>query len=221
MKPWALVRLMEGLERDRLSGRNPGARLVTACVDVVDVSGAGISLMVDDTQRATLGGSDDAIRLVEELQFTLGEGPCVDTYRTGRPVLEPHLGDPDVERWPEFSGPAVTAGINAIFGFPLHVGTACIGALDLYSDRSGDLRREQFTDAIIMANVVAHAVLDLPGGKADFRSAVHQASGLLSAQLDIPVGDALGRIRAHAYAEGRALDDVARGIIDRELRIEP
>ena len=114
-----LTRLFDGLALDRAAGHGTRARLVNTCVDVLAVTGAGIMLMVDNEHRGSLGGSDDAIRVVEELQFTLGEGPCVDTYRTGQPVLEPQLADPDVTRWPEFSVQAVDAGVEAIFGFPL------------------------------------------------------------------------------------------------------
>ena len=203
MEQETLTRILDGLARDREAGHGSRERLLSACVDVLEVTGAGIMLMVDAEHRGTLGGSDEAIRAVEELQFTLGEGPCVDTYRTGRPVLESRLADPDVLRWPEFSRAAVDAGIRAIFGFPLQIGAIRIGALDLYSDRPGDLRPQQFTDALIMANVVVHAVLELqagaePGALASelhegtfLRMAVHQAAGMVSMQLGLPIAGAL------------------------------
>jgi hypothetical protein len=232
VEPEAMRRILDGLKRDLEAGQGTPVRLLDACVDVVEVTGAGIMLMVDDEHRGSLGGSDDAIRAVEELQFTLGEGPCVDTYRTGRPVLEPHLAAPEVARWPEFSGAAVEAGIEAIFGFPLLVGVIRIGALDLYSDRPGSLRPKQFTDALVMADVVANAVLDIQAGAplgtlaselqegTQLRMVVHQASGMLSVQLDLPIRDALSRLRAYAYAESRPINDVAREVVDRRLRIE-
>jgi GAF domain/ANTAR domain len=230
--PEVLERILEGLANDRVAGRGSGARLLNACVEILDVTGAGITLMVDDEHRGTLGGTDEAIRAVEELQFTLGEGPCIDTYRTGRPVLEPHLAHPEVARWPEFATAAVEAGIQAIFGFPLQIGAIRIGALDFYCDQPGSLRKEQFTDALIVADVVAHALIDLQAGAAPgalaaelqegtrLRMVVHQASGMLSVQLEIPVRDALSRLRAYAYAENRPINDVARAVVDRRLRIE-
>jgi GAF domain-containing protein len=224
--------LRHGLAIDRAAGTGSGTRLVHACVDTVGVTGAGIMLMVDDEHRGIFGSSDAASELVEDLQFTLGEGPCIDTYRTGRPVLEPDLGHPAEDRWPGFAGPALAAGVVAIFGFPLLVGRIRLGALDLYSDRPGDLRPEQFTDAMTIAEIAAHAILDLqadaaPGALATeldagvrLRSVVHQASGMVSVQLDIPVGDALARLRAHAYAGGRSLHDVAQDVVDRRLRLD-
>ncbi len=227
-----LQEILDGLGRDRAAGHGSPERLVNACADVVEVTGAGIMLMVDNEPRGSLGGSDDAIRIVEELQFTLGEGPCVDTYRSGRPVLEPRLANPEVARWPEFSRAAVNAGILAIFGFPLQIGAIRIGALDLYCDRPGDLRPQQYTDALVMADVVVNAVLELQAGAprgllgselqpgANIRMIVHQASGMLSAQLEIPIHDALSRLRAYAYAESTPINDVARAVVGRQLRIE-
>ena len=228
-----LEQLRDGLAMDRAAGAGSGARLVQACVESLDVTGAGIMLMVDDEHRGTFGTSDAAVEVVEDLQFTLGEGPCIDTYRTGRPVLEPDLGHPAEDRWPAFAEPALAAGVVGIFGFPLLVRGTRLGALDLYSDRAGDLRPEQFADAGSMAAIAARAILDLqadaaPGALASeldagvrLRSVVHQASGMVSVQLDLPVGDALARVRAHAYATGRPIHDVAQDVVDRRLRLDP
>lgn len=227
-----LSELADGLAADRRSGDGSGLRLVRACVEALDVTGAGIMLMVDDEHRGTLGTSDAAIAAVEELQFTLGEGPCVDAYRTSRPVSEPDLGDPVEDRWHEFSGPALAAGVAAIFGFPLLIGGVRLGALNLYSDHPGDLRPQQYADALEMAALAARAILDLQAGAtpgtlpaelaagARMRSVVHQASGMVSAQLDVPVSDALVRLRAYSYAEDRPIDEVARDVVDRKLRFE-
>jgi hypothetical protein len=97
--------LQVDLARDRDAGEGSGARLVQACLDAVAGTGAGIMLMTDGDHRGTVGASDSAIAVVEELQFTLGEGPCIDTCSSGAPVLEPHLRDPDELRWHEFSEP--------------------------------------------------------------------------------------------------------------------
>jgi len=150
----------------------------------------------------------------------------------GTPVLEPHLRDPDEVRWHEFSGPALAAGVEAIFGFPLVVGGVRLGALDLYVDRPWELTDEQYADAVAMADVAANAILALqsradPGALAveletgvQLRSVVHQASGMVAVQLDIPVADALARLRAYAYSEDASIDDVARAVVNRELRLE-
>jgi hypothetical protein len=232
MDPDRLALLLDDLEGDRRRGSDVGVRLCDACVEVLAVSGAGIMLMSDGQHRGTLGVSNAVITVVEDLQFTLGEGPCIDAFHTQAPVFEPDLDDPVALRWPAFSGPAVAAGVAAVFGFPLHAGTASVGALDLYLDRPGDLDAGQVDDAIVLADLIATTVLALqadafPGTLAPQlgsglrqRAGVHQASGMVSAQLDIDVADALARIRAHAYTTNRPINDVARDIVERRLVLE-
>ena len=101
-----------------------------------------------DRPRGVLCSSDSTSGAVEDLQFTLGEGPCVDACRSGLPVFEPDLAAPGVSRWPAFTPPAMLAGVRAIFGFPLQVGSVRLGALDLYNDQPGDLRPEQVAEAV-------------------------------------------------------------------------
>jgi hypothetical protein len=226
-----LLQILDGFASDREEGRDAGIRLVVACVHVLRVTGAGIMLMVDDEHRGTLAASDAAIESTESLQFAFGEGPCVDAYREGRPMLEPNLAGAGIARWPQFTPPAVDAGVEAIFGFPLQIGAIRIGALDLYSDAAGDLGRERFVDALIMAELVTHAVLELQAGAppgafaseldlTSDRMLVHQASGMMSEQLDIPISEALSRLRAFAYEVHRPLSTVARDVIERRLRVE-
>jgi hypothetical protein len=227
-----LADLLIDLDNDRRNGTDVGERLCDTCVEVLDVTGAGIMLMSDGEHRGTLGVSNPVMTVVEDLQFTLGEGPCIDAYSSEHPVLEPDLGHPATNRWPAFSGPAVQAGVRAVFGFPLRVGAVNLGALDLYLDQPGALRTDQLTDAAVMAGVISKTVLALqaealPGELPELldatvlhRAVVHQASGMLSAQLDIDVADALVRIRAHAYTSNRLVNDVAHDIVDRRLRLE-
>ncbi|MEX2032326.1 MAG: GAF and ANTAR domain-containing protein [Dehalococcoidia bacterium] len=224
-----LLDILHGLADDREAGQTSGARLVAACVSVLSVTGAGIMIMVDGGHRGTLGSSDATMGIVEELQFTLGEGPCLDSYRLGKPVFEPALADPVTPRWPTFTAPAVEAGVQAIFGFPLQIGAIRLGALDVYFDHPGDLTRLQLGDALVMADVVTHEILELQAGAPpdalaseldtveNLRAVVHQASGMLAVQLDIPVADALIRLRAYTYAEKRRVNDVAHDVVAGDL----
>src|SRR2546421_4845672 len=108
----------------KLAGEGYGraARLCEVCTDVVGVSGAGIMLMSGDVPRGSLCTTDEVSALIEDLQYTFGEGPCVDAYHHDRPVLEPDLAAPGTPRWFAFTPPAVNAGARAIFSFPLQVG---------------------------------------------------------------------------------------------------
>jgi hypothetical protein len=204
--------------------------LCGVCRSVTAVTGAGIMLMSGDLPVGSMCTSGDVSGLIEDLQYTLGEGPCVDAYQLDRPVLEPDLADPAVARWPAFTGPAVTAGVRGIFGFPLRVGSVRLGALNLYSDRPGWLDDDQHANALVMAEVAAEAVLAMQAGGsgdvvaealergANFQYVVHQAAGMVSAQLDVGVTHALVRLRAYAFAQERLLADVAAEVVARDLR---
>ena len=103
---------------------------------------------------------DSVAETVEEMQYTFGEGPCVDAFSSRQPVLIPDLAVVEVVRWPGFRDGALAAGIRAAFGFPILIGTVCIGALDLYHDRPGELSEEQLADAAVVADVAGRTVLD-------------------------------------------------------------
>jgi hypothetical protein len=224
-----LLRILARLDAGSPDGPAP-ARLCEVCAEVTLMTGAGIMLMSGEVPRGSICSSTPVSALIEDLQYTLGEGPCVDAYRQDQPVAEPDLADPAVSRWFAFSPPAVEAGAQAVFGFPLRVGAIRIGALNLYRNRPGALDDDQHADALVLAGVVARAVLAMqaqaPPGRlsaeleagADFRFVVHQASGMVSAQLEVSVGEALIRLRAHAFSHNRPLAEVARDVVGRELR---
>src|SRR3954468_8686266 len=109
-------------------------RLCLVGADVTRMSGAGIMLMSGDISSGSVCSSNAVSALVEQLQFELGEGPCVDAYHLERPVLEADLAEPGTLRWPAFTEPALDAGVRAVFGFPMQVGAARLGALNLYRD---------------------------------------------------------------------------------------
>jgi hypothetical protein len=224
-----LLRILNRLQEVDGAGPAP-ARLCKVCAEIMAMTGAGIMLMSGDLARGSVCSSNGVSALIEDLQYTLGEGPCVDAYGQDQPVLEPDLAGAGGSRWVAFSPPAVSAGAKAVFGFPMRVGAIRIGALNLYRDHSGPLDDEQYADGLVLAGVAARAVLAMqadasPGmlGAAletgsDFRFVVHQASGMVSAQLDVTVGEALVRIRAYAFSNGRPLRAVAEDVVARRLR---
>ena len=219
----------------RLRGSGGGLdtqRLCDVCAEVTGATGAGIMLMSGDIPRGSVCTTNAVSALIEQLQFELGEGPCVDAYNDDRPVHEPDLANPFHPRWPAFTGPALEAGVRAVFGFPLQVGAVRLGALNLYSDTPGPLTDDQHTDALLMAGVAAQALMLLqaeapPGtvaaeleANADFQYVVHQASGMVAAQLEVTVGQALVRLRAHAFGNDRTLSEVAQDVVGRRLRFD-
>ncbi|MGP0031208.1 MAG: GAF and ANTAR domain-containing protein [Acidimicrobiales bacterium] len=226
-------RLLRILSRLRTGGENrpDSERLCAVAAEMVGADGAGIMLLSGGAPSGTVCTSNAVSAVIEELQFTLGEGPCLDAYRRALPVLEPDLADPDAVRWPAFAPPAVDAGVRAIFGFPLLVGAVCLGALDLYRTQPGALEVDELADALVMAGVAARSVLtmqsDAMGGLADgiedgsqVRFVVHQASGMVAVQLSLSVGEALVRLRAFAFANDRGVTEVAEDVVARRIRFD-
>jgi hypothetical protein len=206
-------------------------RLCVVSAEVTGMTGAGIILMSDDVPSGSVCSSDSVSALTGELQFTLGEGPGVDAYHQQRPVLEPYLAHPATPRWLAFTFAAVEAGVQAAFGFPIQVGAVRLGVLDLYRDRPGPLSDDQYADALVVSALAAESVLLMqsnapPGALAvELREAggshlvVHQATGMIAAQLDVSVVQALIRMRAYAFSFERNVADVARDVVARKLRL--
>jgi hypothetical protein len=161
---------------------------------------------------------------MEDLQFTLGEGPCVDSSETGRPVLQPDLARTGPGRWPLFCEAALKVGICAIFAFPLRVGGIRLGVLDLYRDRPGALTNDEQTESLCFADAAISVLLHLqaqpsPNGDqgpipmVEDRAEVHQATGIISVQADVPLAQALVLLRARAFAAGRPITALARDVV--------
>lgn len=207
--------------------------LCDGCAVLLAASGMGIMLMTDDVQRGWLRSTDDVSALLEELQFDLGEGPCIDAHSEQQPVLEPDLADPAVPRWPGFTPAAVAAGVGAVFGFPMSVGPTRLGSLNVYRRTAGAMEQEQISDARQLADLLAIEVLDLQADAevgeisddlargADLQDRVHQATGMVAAQLEISVTHALRILHAHARAEGIRLQEGAAEVVARRLRFDP
>lgn len=207
-------------------------RLCRAAARVLPATGVGVSVMSDEGHHVTAAASDARSVLVEELQFTLGEGPCLEAYSTGRPVLSADLSQDAARRWPGYGPAAHEHGVRAVFAFPLQIGTTRLGALDVYRDEVGALPRPALVQALTFADVAIRSLLDaqresqtdestLPLTEAlDNRFEVYQAQGMVSIQLRVGMAEAMVRLRAHAYAQNQRLSDVADDIVTRRLTLE-
>ena len=199
-----------------------------ACVAALGVSGAGITLMSRDRSGPVCSSNPRAAAL-EDLQFTLGEGPCRDAFASGLRVSTPHLDAAAAARWPAFVDQASQSGVGAFFAFPLGSPVARIGVLTIYQDLPGDLSESQNEDSTEIVEVLTETMLTIQGDSDTLapalhegfahRAEVHQATGMVSAQLEIKPADALALIRAHAYAHDRPIGDVAADIVGRTLRL--
>jgi GAF domain-containing protein len=207
-------------------------RVCESSASTLSASGAGISVMTEAGVRGLSAASDPLSRQIEELQFVLGEGPCMDAFETRRPVLIADLGEDAMTRWPVYAPAARAAGARAVFAFPLQIGGARLGVLDVFRDRTGALSADQVTDALTFAEVTVTALLDRQerAGAHDatdgmvegvaHRAELFQAQGMVMVQLGVTIGEALVRMRAYAYAEDRDLGEVARDVVARRLRFD-
>lgn len=211
--------------------------LCQACVELLCVDAAAISLVFDGTNTGTLGASGDQARMYDELQFTLGEGPCLESVATRAPVLVIDLAaEVDGGRWPAYGPALLDYDIGGVFAMPVLMAGEYLGALDLFRTRPGALGGEHLAGALVAAELAEMPLLDLLGENLQITAAdparsasndldiimrpeVNQAIGMLVAQLEITPTVALLRLRAHAYAAGRSATEVARDILARHLRL--
>jgi len=222
-----------------VAGAEPGLQaanaLCGACVDLLGLDGAAISMIHDGFSHGTFGASSESSRRVDEFQFTFGEGPCFDAAAGRQAVMAPDLDSPSETRWPAFAGAVLGDGIRAVFAMPIMLTSVCVGALDLFRAQPGPLTAERLAGGLMAGNLAAIPLLDLIAStKSDpvddedpwlqlaelDRLEVYQATGMLISQLDVDAAEALVRLRAHAIATNQTASQVARSIVDRRLVLE-
>jgi hypothetical protein len=216
-------------------------RIVELCVARLPVTGAGITLMSDADRQQPLWASDEVAARIDELQFRLAEGPCVEAFTTGRAVVVADITDTRDERWPMFSSAVRETSARAMVVLPLQARDALIGILDFYRDRPGLIAPGDLAAAQRAADATFWSLLGLrPGRTLDESGApaydedhdphgwlagaplehvqVYQATGMIVAQLDVSSDAALARLRATAFVEDRPITEVARDVVERRLR---
>lgn len=226
---WSAVRTLAEHDNATMSARHA----CMACERAVSADGVGLSLSRGSTLSEPVHATGVAAD-VEELQFSIGEGPCLDALAERAPVLVTDLADGENgRRWPAFAPAAVRYGVRSAFSFPLLMGAIRVGVLDLYRLRPQPLTKDEVADVLVYADVAMLLAMrsaqsaqterhDIVGTALDERRAeVHQASGMVSVQLGITVDNALARLRAYAYASDLRLIDVARDVVARRLRFAP
>ncbi len=232
-----VTRALLAIGADGVDDRPVAARICQACVAGLDVDGAAISVLTATVARETLWATDATAQLLEELQFTLNEGACMEAATTGSPVLVSDLHDSrNTQHWPIFaSAVAEQTDVRALFVFPLQWEAVNVGVLDLYRGTPGALSVEQCRDAVSASETGALMLLgirtdrgpmnaDGEGGGSwldhshSSRAEIHQATGIVLVQLGVSAQQALARMRGYAFVEQRLLIDVARDVVSRRLQ---
>ena len=234
MSAEALCEQLDAAIADGGSGLAAADELCRACVKLLGVDGAAISFVHDGSSRGTFGSSGEQSRHLDELQFTYGEGPCLDAVNARDVILVPDLSARGQSRWPVFARALLAGGIRAVFAAPVAVASAPIGALDLFRRDTGPLSPARLTGLRHAAELAAMPLLDLIGAEMDWANAadgngdarwaqlaslerveVYQATGMIMAQLDIGPVEALVRLRARAFANNQTASDAAWSVITR------
>jgi hypothetical protein len=207
-------------------------RLCRFAVDEMALSGCALVLMSGRESAGMLAGAGRHASTVSGLQMELGEGPCLQAYASGVPVFLPDLAADGASRWPTFAAAALAVGVHAEFSLPLTTGPGGIGTLDLCRDRPGMLSAEHLADALVTADIARDAVLyqqyapgdtslaELLDTSGADRIVVYQATGMIAAQLDETMSNALARLRAAAFASGRPMHDIAQDVVARRVRFD-
>ena len=198
-------------------------------VDELPVTSASVSVFDRDGRQSTVCASDAIAARLDALQLELGEGPHWDSLRTAQPILVPSLRDEGPARWPTFTIGALELGVLALFVFPMFVGAATVGVVGLSSAKVGPLDARQLATAERLTRSITRRSVqwaldearddltaEVPAAPA-MRREVHQATGMILAQLDVTATEAFARLRAHAFATSRTVEDVARSVVTREL----
>jgi hypothetical protein len=199
-------------------------------VRVLQLSSVAVSTLGDPFGSETLCASDDRAARADELQIDFGEGPGWQSLALREPVIEPDLEHSTNTTWPLALDALQQAGLGAVFAFPLVVAGINVGALDLYSELPIVLTDQQISDTTMLSMILARQVFHKAvhagereaggGGPAEgaySRREIHQATGMVLAQLHITPNDALLVLRGHAFASGRTVLDVAVDVVNRSL----
>ncbi|MDG4858173.1 ANTAR domain-containing protein [Streptomyces sp. T-3] len=207
---------------------------LAACAEMLGLDGLGLLLAPGGSRAELVQSFGERTLALEDLQQVQGQGPSLDAARRGALMLLADVSDTaasTTDRWPGLPGAIQALDVHAVFAFPLRIGVIALGALVGHRTRPGPLTTDQLTNAFGLADTIAqitiataaHAglpgtpLLDDPG--LHFAE-VHQATGMLAAQLDTNCDEALVRLRGYAFSHDRPLLDVARDVLARRLHLE-
>jgi hypothetical protein len=208
---------------------NTASDLGAPFLALLPITGVAISVIGPAGQQSTISASDAVAARIEEIQFDLGEGPVFAAFASGLPEL---LADVDLvasTRWPAFASEVAALSIGSIYVFPLVLGAASVGAVVSYHatprrlspqaiERGGALARAVAGLALERAVSLAQAeVGESPTTPVELRRDVHQATGMVLAQLGVTATEALSRIRARAFSSGFSVREVSRDVIAGDL----
>lgn len=204
------------------------ATLADRCVEILDVSAAGILLAAPDQGLRVMASSSASAHALELLEAQNREGPCVDCLRLGEAVVNADLAEARA-RWPRFAPAALEAGFRSAHAVPMRLRGTTIGALNLFRDDEGRLDEPDVVAAQALADITTLALLQHRGAieaqalndqlthALDSRVTIEQAKGIIAEQAHVPLDDAFTVLRAHARRNSRKLVAVAEAVVAGDL----
>jgi GAF domain-containing protein len=206
--------------------------LADRCVEVLNVSAAGLMLVAPEGDLRVVASSSEEMRLVELFELQAQEGPCPDCYRTGESTRSPNLAK-EQDRWPQFGPVALKAGFQSVQALPMRLRGVTIGALNLFQAEEGELDEADVVAAQALADVAtigilqhraaseAHVVIDQLNHALQSRIAIEQAKGVIAERSHLDMDKAFAWMRQHARSKNRLLFDVAQAVIDGTVTPDP
>ncbi|MFF9897938.1 GAF and ANTAR domain-containing protein [Streptomyces longispororuber] len=204
-------------------------RVCAAVCEGLGMGGATLSLLTDTPSRQLLAATNDDALLLEETQFTVLEGPCIEAAQTGEPVALDDLWR-DLTPWPLFGAEVreKLPQVRSVYGFPLFFGDYVLGSVDLLAYDAHALDAEALEEAAAVADAVTAALMptremlltgsDAPSWEPEEVVRAHwydtsRAVGALAARRGIAPEDALALLRAEAFRTGRSLADITADVL--------
>ena len=203
--------------------------LTEEMTDVLDLTGAGVTLVHDGQQRFVTAAID-AIATLERVQEQWQAGPCIDAVATGRPVAVPDIAAGDAsKRWPDYTVAAKTAGIQAVAGIPMLAEGVAVGAVNLYDSPPREWSAEDLRVATTFADIATGYLTHASAARQQQRTAeqlqqalntrliIEQAKGVLAVKRETSVDDAFQILRKYARDHNARIHDVARAVVTGEI----
>ena len=198
------------------------------CVDVLEADAAGIILASPEGDLKVIASSNETMRLLELFELQAEEGPCLDCYRSGDPILNQDL-TVATARWPRFAPVALESGFRSVHALPMRLRGTIIGALNLFNVSVGEMVDANVEAAQALADIATIAILqhravseaqelnNQLGQALNSRILIEQSKGMIAQQLSLDMDEAFSMLRQHARNHNLRLADLASDVIEGKL----
>ena len=178
-------------------------------------------LLSDDQDRLHfMAASDEQVHLLELFQLSIGEGPCLDCFRFGAPVINSDLSRARA-RWPQFAPRATAMGLSSVHAFPLRLRGSVLGTMGLFGEQAVPIEQDTVAVLQAFADVATISILQERTvrrgevlttqlqGALNSRVTIEQAKGYIAQQYQVSVDAAFEMLRTYCRRNGSRLSQVA------------